>query len=103
MSMDSHMDPANIDVYLQEQAKQTKETAALYPEYMEQMKKGEKVTIPSTEERKAAALKRAKQNEVNFKKQKAQQKIADKKELEELKKVREQERQRRKKKQTRNK
>lgn len=71
------------------------ETAKLYPEYLDQMKKGEKVSIPSVEERKRAAEARAKANELKYKESLKQNKEYTKTELERLKIIREQERKRR--------
>jgi hypothetical protein len=45
------------------QAEMVKATASIYNDYLEQMKAGQKVKVPSMEDRRAAALARAKANE----------------------------------------
>lgn len=57
--------------------KMVEETASLYPEYMEQIKAGQKVSIKSPEERKAAALLRAEKSKQELKEMIARQKKAD--------------------------
>jgi len=58
----------------QRQRDMVNETAPIYNDYVEQMKEGQKVKIPSMEERRAAALARAKANEEAYKKVMAKQK-----------------------------
>lgn len=91
MAMDGH----SKDVVASH--KIAKETAALYPEYLEQMKRGEKIKIPSTEERKAAAEARAEANKKKYQDALKKEEAFTKVELERLKKEREKERQRRQK------
>jgi hypothetical protein len=65
------------------------ETKGLYANYLEQMRAGKKVEITSHEERKAAALARARQNEELYKKALARKQVRDKAERERLLKIRE--------------
>lgn len=57
------------------------ETKGIYEEYVEEMKAGNKVKIKSTEDRKIAALARAKVSEEEFKKAIAKQRAHDKAEM----------------------
>lgn len=77
--------------------KVAEETAALYPEYLEQMKRGEKVKVPSTEERVAAAEKRQAENKRKYLEAQKNYQEFSKQELERLKQEREKERRRRQK------
>jgi len=73
--------------------KMVKETAEMYPDYLDQMKDGGKVVIPSHEERLRAAKARAKENALKYKEGLAKltkgQKEADKEELKKLLEIRE--------------
>lgn len=66
------------------------ETAQLYPEYLKQMQEGKAVTIPSTEERVAAAEKRQELNKQRLEKAKQNQVLLNKQELEHLQQVKKQ-------------
>ncbi len=71
------------------EAKMVDETTNIYGSYVEQMKKGEKVVIPSTEERKRAAQARARENEKKYKAALKSKSKVDDKEWQELLKIRE--------------
>lgn len=93
--IESQMGMSGHDLDIVAHQKAAEDTAALYPEYIEQMKRGEKIRIPSVEERKAAAEARAKVNKAKYDKAIKEDQAFTKVELERLKVEREKERQRR--------
>ena len=71
------------------ETKMVKETTDVYDRYLEQMRKGEKVVVPSHEERMQAARERAAENEKKFNKHMHVKAKSDAREMAELLEIRE--------------